>query len=177
VTRRRAGAAALALSVAGLVAAGVVLARGQDRTAEPVPSATPATDAVRFSGPDPVTGKRVDLADYRGKPIVVNVWASWCAGCIEEAEALRAFAERHPEAQVIGVDIEDTKGGARAFYRRWGWRHPSVFDPRGEIAAELGLQGLPSTFFLDRRHRLATRIVGATDRAGFEAGLRQATST
>ena len=105
---------------------------------------------------------------------MINVWASWCAGCNEEAADLRRFAEKHPEAQLIGVDIQDTEGDARRFYARWRWSHPSVFDPHGAIAADLGLQGLPSTFFLDRQHRVAARIVGATDFAGFEDGLAQA---
>jgi cytochrome c biogenesis protein CcmG/thiol:disulfide interchange protein DsbE len=105
---------------------------------------------------------------------VVNIWASWCPGCNDEAADLRAFAAAHTEAQLLGVDTQDTKDSARAFYRRWRWAHPSVFDPHGELAAKLGLQGLPTTIFLDRRHRIVARVVGATDRAGFEAGLRKA---
>jgi cytochrome c biogenesis protein CcmG, thiol:disulfide interchange protein DsbE len=105
---------------------------------------------------------------------VINVWASWCTGCNEEAADLRRFAEKHPEVQLIGVDIQDREVDARRFYTRWRWSHPSVFDPHGAIAADLGLQGLPSTFFLDRQHRVAARIVGATDFAGFEDGLAQA---
>ncbi len=60
---------------------------------------------------------------------------------------------------------------ARDFYARWGWKHPSIDDPRGEISKSLGLQGTPTTFFLDSSHRIVTRIVGETDLAGFEQGL------
>jgi hypothetical protein len=72
------------------------------------------------------------------------------------------------------VSTSGTPVAMRAFYRRWRWRHPSIFDPSGELAARLALQGLPSTFVLDTEHRIVSRIVGATDLAGFEDALRQA---
>ncbi|MGH3034085.1 MAG: TlpA family protein disulfide reductase [Gaiellaceae bacterium] len=141
--------------------------------AEPV-AVTPEP-APELVGTDPITGKDVRLGDFRGKAVVVNVWASWCPGCIEEAEDLREFAADHAEAIVLGVDFQDSVGGARAFYERWGWRHPSIFDSSGTQTAALGLFGLPTTLFLDSRHRIAARVVGATDRAGFERGLELAT--
>jgi len=173
--RRRSTVIAIvaAASVVALVAAGVFVARDTG-PAQAVSSTSGSS--VSFSGEDPITGKNVSLADYAGKPVVINVWGSWCEGCIAEAVDLRTFVERHPEVQMIGVDLQDTKDAARAFYARWGWRHPGVFDPRGEISASLGLQGTPTTFFLDREHRIVTRIVGATDLAGFERGLQEALS-
>ena len=75
---------------------------------------------------------------------------------------------------MIGVDIQDSRAAAKAFYRRFGWRHPSIFDPNGLIAARFRLQGLPATLFLDRQHRVVARILGETNLAGFDAGFRQA---
>ena len=167
-TRGRLLAAVGALALAAVLAIGIAIARGTG-AAEPI--AGSGSESVSFSGTDPITGKQVSLADYAGKPVVVNVWGSWCPGCIAEAEALRRFAADHPEVQVIGVDLQDTESAAREFYERWRWTHPSVFDPDGEISFSLGLQGTPSTFFLDREHRIAARIVGETDYAGFESGL------
>jgi thiol-disulfide isomerase/thioredoxin len=129
---------------------------------------------VELSGRSPITGEQVDLAAYRGKLVVLNIWASWCTGCREEARDLAKLAEAHPEAQVIGLDTQDNDGDARAFYRQFGWSHPSVRDPGGSQAAEFGLQGLPTTIFLDADHREAARIIGATDREGFEQGLKAA---
>jgi thiol-disulfide isomerase/thioredoxin len=173
VSRRRlaAGAAGL-LALAAVLVVGVVAARD---TGGARPVATGSGPRVELAGTDPITGARVDLAQFAGKPVVVNVWASWCPGCNEEAADLAEFARNHPEAQVVGLDIRDTRDDARAFYRRWGWRHPSIFDPSGDLAQMLALQGLPSTFVLDREHRVVSRIVGATDLAGFEGALRQAT--
>jgi thiol-disulfide isomerase/thioredoxin len=165
---RRAWAAAIALALVAVLAAGVVIARGTG-AAEPI--AASSGDAVSFSGSDPITGKRVSLEQYAGTPVVINVWGSWCPGCVAEAEDLRRFAADHPEVRLIGVDLQDSKGAARDFYERWRWTHPSVFDPDGQISYSLGVQGTPSTFFLDRLHRIVSRVVGATDYAGFEQGL------
>jgi thiol-disulfide isomerase/thioredoxin len=133
-------------------------------------------DAPDVSGEDPITGEDVALDDFPGKPVVINIWASWCPGCNDEAADLREFAADHPEAVLLGVDFQDTFSGAREFYERWGWKHPSIFDSSGSQTAQLRLFGLPTTLFLDADHRIAARVVGATDRAGFERGLALATS-
>lgn len=164
-----------ALALAAVVGAGVLLARdtGPARAVAPSPSAS-APRAPALAGTDPITGRAVSLADYAGKPVVINVWASWCPGCIAEARALAEFAADHPEVEVLGIDFSDNRADARRFYREHRWRHASIFDPRGELAAQLGLSGMPTTYFLNARHEIVTRIVGATDRAGFEDGLQAA---
>lgn len=174
--RRRTYVALVAVAAVALavVAGWILLARG----AESGPAVPPAQDeagkTLELSGTDPITGGEVSLASFAGKPVVINIWASWCTGCAAEARALATFARMHPDAQVIGIDIQDTKAGARDFYRRFGW--PSIFDPTGELAASLGLQGLPTSIFLDSQHREVTRIVGETDLAGFTAGFEEASS-
>src|SRR5207247_1450076 len=135
----------------------------------------PANGGVPFvHGTDPITGKQVSLAQFAGRPVVLNVWASWCAGCNQEAADLARFAARHPGAQVLGVDVQDTTAGARAFYRKWRWRHPSISDPLGSLSHRLAVTGLPTTFFLNRRHRVVGKILGAGSLAEFEQGLRRA---
>lgn len=153
----------LAVAVAGCGGGGGGAGSGEARPQAP-----------DLSGVDPVTGEQVSLSAFAGKPIVVNIWASWCPGCNDEAADLRQFAETHPEAIVLGIDLQDTAENARAFYERWDWTHPSIDDPDGKLAAKLGLVGMPTTVFLDADHRIAGRIVGTTDLAGFERGLRRA---
>jgi cytochrome c biogenesis protein CcmG, thiol:disulfide interchange protein DsbE len=171
--RQRLWIYAAVVAVAVAVAGGVLAARGNG-PAQTISVGSGGGSVLNLSGTDPITGRHVSLAAFRGKPIVLNFWASWCTGCRQEARDLAAFERRHPEAQVVGVDTQDTDGNARAFYRELGLSHPSIRDRSGAIAARLGLQGLPTTFFLDRRHRLVTRIIGASNLAGFEAGLRAA---
>ena len=159
-------------------AAGATLAftRGSSPAASSGPAAHGGSTSapLELSGTNPITGHSVSLASYAGKPIVLNMWASWCTGCYAEAHALATFERTHPQVQVVGVDVQDSVADAKAFYRRFGWRHPSIFDPQGVIAARFGLQGLPATLFLDRQHRVVAKILGDTNLAGFEAGSRQA---
>ena len=179
-------AAAAVVLTAVVVAAGVLVARDTgpaQPTVTPVSNPTPAPSSagggdggvIDVSGSDVLTGETVSLAAFRGKPVVINIWASWCPGCNAEARALGEFAESHPEAGFVGINFQDSKDAARGFYDEYGWTFPSVFDPDGRIALSLGLQGTPTTIFLDSRHREAARIVGETDEQGFADGLAAAT--
>jgi thiol-disulfide isomerase/thioredoxin len=128
-----------------------------------------------IAGPDVFSGKRVALSQYRGKPVFVNVWGSWCEGCNTEARTLAAFARAH-ERQVafIGIDTIDTRQGAHAFYKRYDTDYPSIWDPRGLLSGRWA-RGVPSTLVFDRKHRLVTTIEGATTKARLTAALRQVT--
>jgi thiol-disulfide isomerase/thioredoxin len=170
---RQVGLALAAALVAGVVVGGALLARDNGPAAVSAPK--PPGEVVAFEGKDVFSGETVGLARFEGKPVVVSIWASWCPGCNAEARALARFAVAHPEAAFVGIDYQDTKDEARSFYRKYGWRFPSVFDPDGRLADELGLTGTPTTIFLDAEHREVARIVGETDEAGFADGLERAT--
>jgi thiol-disulfide isomerase/thioredoxin len=162
---------AVAVVVVGAVIGGVFAARGNG-PAQALRVNKGGT--LDLAGTNPIDGGKVSLADFPGKPIVLNVWGAWCTGCRAEARDLAAFANAHPEVQVVGLDSTDSRGAARAFYRHYGWHHPSIEDRSGAVAAKLGVTGFPTTFFLDRNHRVVTQIIGATNRTGFERGLRAA---
>ena len=90
------------------------------------------------------------LVQLRGKPVVINVWASWCGPCIEEAPGLASAArEFDGRVQFVGVDVLDRLEPARAFIQKYGWIYPSVFDPAGAIRDDLGLLGQPVTIVMD----------------------------
>ena len=129
---------------------------------------------VRLAGPDVFSGETIDLREFEGRAVVINIWASWCSGCNAEADELAAFAAAHDDVVVVGLNIQDTPEAAREFYARHGWELPSIADPDGALSFRLGLRGTPTTIFLDRGHREAARIVGETDRNGLEDGLAQA---
>ena len=132
--------------------------------------------AAPVSGSDLITGRTVGLAAYEGRPVVINAWASWCGGCIVEAKDLRTFARSHPDVALLGIDTEDSRTSARAFYRAHGFTWPSIFDPKGRVARKLGVKGLPTTLFLDRRHRIVFAIAGAGSLKRFNDGLTRALS-
>lgn len=122
--------------------------------------AVPAGAAPAFEGED-LAGERLELADFRGDPVLVNFWASWCLPCRREFPLLQAV---HGDAvQVVGVVFEDTRRRAAAFARDQGATWRSVLDPDGRIADDYGVgfrPGLPVTVAVDRRGVLVERHVG-----------------
>ena len=128
-----------------------------------------------IAGRDVLTGKKVGLVQFRGKPVFVNVWGSWCDGCIAEAPILARFARTHKsQVAFLGIDTEDSKSGARAFYRRYDLDYPSIWDPRGILAGAWS-RGAPTTLVFDRKHRLAQRIEGSATLKQLNAALRRVT--
>ena len=138
-------------------------------------AASAARPAPPLAGVDPVTGKHVSLSQFKGRRVVINVWASWCPGCAAEAADLKRFAAAHPQVQLLGIDYQDAKAGARAWYRRVDQDWPSIWDPSGKSAARLGLpaHGVPTTFFLNRRHEIVAVVAGAGTFSDFERAYRK----
>jgi thiol-disulfide isomerase/thioredoxin len=130
--------------------------------------------APALAGTDPVTGKHVRLAQWQGKPLLVHLWGSWCHPCREEAPVLRAFLAHHPRS-VLGIDVEDSKAGARSFQRRYRLRFPTIFDPHDVMALRLHAPGTPTTYFLDRHHRIVAVVYEPATAAQLARGWKLAT--
>jgi len=109
-------------------------------------------------------GGTFGVADARGKPMLINFWASWCLPCEDEApvleQASRAYQGR---AAFIGVDVQDTDANARAFLRRFGVTYPNGRDASGDISVDYGMSGVPETYFVDRQGRLVRKWQGPLD--------------
>ena len=96
-------------------------------------------------------GQSLRLSDYldRGRPVLVNVWASWCGACVAEAPRLEATWERYQgRLMMIGIDFQDRPVNGEAFVERFDHGFPSVSDPRGRIGIDWGVFGVPETYFL-----------------------------
>jgi thiol-disulfide isomerase/thioredoxin len=101
------------------------------------------------------------LAELRGRPVVVNIWGSWCPPCVVEASELAEVSrEFEGRVQFVGVDILDDRRAARDFILRFDWPYPSVFDPDGEIRDRLGFFGQPITVIYDRSSDVAFEWAG-----------------
>lgn len=159
--------AAIAAAVIAVVAitAGLLL-RDEGELEEAGTSVDLAAGAElpEVSGVDPATGERVSFAEVAdGRPLVINMWASWCEGCRVEADDIRRFAEDRPEVAMVGLNVSDERGAAANFVDSFEWEHPSVEDPQGELAAEIGdqaLSGLPTTVYVTADGRVAGRSLG-----------------
>jgi cytochrome c biogenesis protein CcmG, thiol:disulfide interchange protein DsbE len=147
---------ALAL-VTGLFALLVWKLATQDEGAAPKlgRGETPVAPAFRLDRLD--RPGKLSLAAYRGRPVILNFWASWCIPCKEEAPLLESVWQRYRDRGlvVVGVDINDLKSDARRFARENGMSYPLVYDGLGEeTTKDYGLTGVPETFFVARNGKL-----------------------
>ena len=113
----------------------------------------------------------VSLSDYRGQPVILNFFASWCAPCRREIPALELLYQRHAEQGlvVIGVGSMDGKRPLIGFVSSTGVSFPVVWDKLGQVTAEYGVHSLPSTQFIDRQGKIRVSTRGGLDAAQMEA--------
>jgi cytochrome c biogenesis protein CcmG/thiol:disulfide interchange protein DsbE len=136
-----------------------------DRTDRPAP---------KFSLPEVLEPSReLTLADFRGRPLVLNFWASWCYPCQTEMPLLEsAYRSARGAVQFVGVDTDDTRKAAAAFLARTHVSYVSLFMPRpGPVSTSYQLEGLPITVFISPRGRVLGRHVGQLNAATLKAAL------
>jgi cytochrome c biogenesis protein CcmG/thiol:disulfide interchange protein DsbE len=135
------------------------------------PAGTPA-QARRLPGLD---GPEVDLAALRGRPVVVNFWATWCQPCVREFPLLRAAAAAHKAdgLAVVGVLTSDRPGPARDFVRAQRATWPVALDPEATTATAWGAVGLPHTWFVRPDGTLASHQLGELSKASLDRQLAE----
>jgi cytochrome c biogenesis protein CcmG, thiol:disulfide interchange protein DsbE len=108
--------------------------------------AVPRASLPRLEG-----GGTESLADYRGRWVLVNFWASWCDPCKEEAPALERFQQEHggPKFTVLGIDSRDLSSDGRGFVREYELSYPQLRDGNGDAAGDYGTTGVPENFLVD----------------------------
>jgi cytochrome c biogenesis protein CcmG, thiol:disulfide interchange protein DsbE len=142
------------LAVVGLLVFGLV-SKGSSGVAIGEPA--PAYPLPRLEG----SGEG-SLADYRGRWVLVNFWASWCIPCKEEAPALEEFQSRYggPGFTVLGIDSRDLTGDGRAFVERYGLSYPQLRDGDGTAAHDFGTTGVPENYLVDPRGKVRWLLRG-----------------
>ncbi|HSF61122.1 MAG TPA: TlpA disulfide reductase family protein [Gaiellaceae bacterium] len=177
---RRAQLVAQGVAV-GLVALLFVLLAWTLLTEEGGDLAAAANRGERPRAPD-FTLERLDregelaLSSLEGKAVVLNVWASWCIPCKEEAPFLEQVWRQHRERGlvVVGLDAKDFRRDARRFVRRFGLTFPIVYDGPGDTLGGYGVTGFPETFVLDREGTVVEAFAGAVNAEEDRARLRTA---
>jgi thiol-disulfide isomerase/thioredoxin len=143
------------LAIIGLLAFGLV-SKGEARLAvgDDVPTTTLPVLGSEATG---------SLADHHGKWVLVNVWASWCAPCRDEAPALESFYRDHRGAnfEILGIDTQETGEGGLGFVKEFGLTYPQLHDGDGAYAKDgLKTTGVPESFLIDPDGKLALYIPG-----------------
>jgi cytochrome c biogenesis protein CcmG/thiol:disulfide interchange protein DsbE len=145
-----------AAALVGLLAYGIA-AKGTNTTLDQAIAngqrpAAPVKALPRLGAPG-----RASLASYRGKVVVLNVWASWCPPCRDEVPLLQRTQERIAPrgGMVLGIDTQDQSSDALAFLKQHKATFPSLRDRDRSYGHELGVTGYPETFVIDRRGRVA----------------------
>ena len=118
-------------------------------------------------------GETISLEDYRGQPVILNFWASWCFECIEEHRVLTEALERYgQELVIVGVLYQDTVADALSFLARngdAGW--PNLLDADGRLAIDFGVTGVPESFFIDTAGVVRYKQYGAVTPAVLDEQL------
>lgn len=144
-------------AVIGLLAFGL-LSKGEAKIAvgDPVPD----RELPVLGGPG-----QASIADYRGRWVLVNLWASWCVPCRQEAPELDRFARRYRKRRVsvLGINVQDNSDDALSFLREYGVAYPQLRSVGDERSAAFGSTGVPENFLVDPRGKLALIWRGPVD--------------
>ncbi|PYQ60953.1 MAG: thiol:disulfide interchange protein [Acidobacteria bacterium] len=120
-------------------------------------------------------GQRFDIRQLRGKPVIVNFWATWCVPCYQEHPVLVENARTiGGDVQFLGVVFNDSEDKINAFLRERGSAYPTLLDQQGKTAIEYGVGGVPETFFINRRGVIVAKFVGPMTTEILQSNLSKA---
>lgn len=139
----------------------------------------PVLWAHRETWPASLTGaladNRISPSELKGRPVVLNFFASWCIPCRHEARLLTASARKHARRVVfLGIDVQDFTSDGRRFLERYHVNYVAVHDAGGSTYDGYGLTGVPETYWIDRRGRIVAHYAGEVSHRQLEQGIREA---
>jgi peroxiredoxin len=108
-------------------------------------------------------GRKHRLSEFRGKPVLINFWASWCTSCRLEAKDLADAAELyHDKVNVLGVNLadQDSQSVSEAFLKKFGIRYPNLLDEEGKVADQYHVLVIPTSILLDQNGNVVERVQG-----------------
>jgi cytochrome c biogenesis protein CcmG/thiol:disulfide interchange protein DsbE len=116
----------------------------------------------------------ISLANYRGKPVVLNVWNSTCVPCMDEAHLLQSLWQKVKSQGVvfIGIDFQDFKSDGLSFLQKYGVTYPNVLDASGSTAISYGVTATPETLFINRQGVVVSRVISELTEQTFESNLQ-----
>jgi len=123
---------------------------------------------------NPRTVAQISLADFKGKPVVLNVWNSTCVPCVNEAHLLQTLWQKVKSQGVvfIGIDFQDFKSDGLSFLQKYGVTYPNVIDASGSTAISFGVTATPETLFINRQGVVVSRVIAELTEQTFESNLQ-----
>jgi cytochrome c biogenesis protein CcmG/thiol:disulfide interchange protein DsbE len=124
------------------------------------------------------TPATISLSNYKGQPVVLNVWNSTCGPCIAEAPLLQAQWRQAKSRGVVflGVDLQDVQSAGEHFLQQYNVTYPNVFDATGAVSINYGVTGTPETFFINRQGIIVAHVVGQLTAQTIQRDLQLITS-
>ncbi|NUO35624.1 MAG: TlpA family protein disulfide reductase [Dermatophilaceae bacterium] len=174
----RTGRRAALLSVVVVAVLGIVALLASGLAHDPKAIASPLVGRTapdfRLEG---IHGSPVQLSHLKGQVVVVNFWASWCAECRTEQQALnQTWSDfRDSGVVVLGVNFQDQRADAEAYLASSAVTYPNVEDTESRTALAYGLRGVPETFVVDRDGHIVDRVIGPVDAGRLGATLNTLT--
>jgi len=129
-----------------------------------------------FSLPSFQGSKPISLADYQGKPVFINFWASWCPPCqAENPDMVKAYAKYGDKVQFIGVNLtsQDTLPDVTAFLEKYDIKYPIALDTKGTVAPQYQILGIPTSIFVNRQGIIVGRYEGGITPQILEGDLQR----
>jgi thiol-disulfide isomerase/thioredoxin len=110
-------------------------------------------------------GNSVRLTDLTGKVVFLNFWATWCGPCRMEMPSMQALYQKlkGDGLEILAIDVQEDKRTAAAFIASNKLNFPTALDPSGRIAATYGIEAFPTTYIIDRKGNIISRVVGAVN--------------
>lgn len=150
------------------------------QTKAPVNEQTENGNTENYSAPDftvlDYEGNEVNLSDFKGKPVVINFWATWCYYCKEEMPDFNLAFEKYPDVEFLMINATDgyqeTVATAKKYIEEEGFAFNVYFDTEAEAVNAYYVNGFPATFFIDKDGDLVTYANGMLDYESLEKGIK-----
>ncbi|HXA17971.1 MAG TPA: redoxin domain-containing protein [Thermoanaerobaculia bacterium] len=120
------------------------------------------------------SGETIDLESLRGKPVILNFWATWCGPCYEEHPTLVANARNLPNVQFVGVVFNDEENKIMRFLAERGTAYPTLLDANGKTAIAYGVGGVPETYFINPAGTIVAKYAGPLSTEELQTNLAKA---
>ena len=148
----------------------LMMAAGTIHAATPLLKATLIPEAERPAAPafeiENLRGGNASLADYKGKLVLLNFWATWCIPCTEEMPGMETLWQDYKAQglEIVAVSVDEgSRGRIKNFTKMFGINFPILLDPESEVSDLYEVSGVPTSFLIDRNGKLIARIVGTED--------------